>query len=69
MNNTTNKLTTLIEQATELIQKNSERAIGNLPLHQVLDLIKEIQSIRDKEATYIEGRACKACIKKKLKQA
>ena len=66
--NITNTLTTIIAQATSLIEKHAQKAIGNMTIDKALDTIERMQAIRDREATYAQERACKACIKKAQKK-
>lgn len=66
--NTTNTLTGIIAQATILIEKHAERAIGDMTIDHALETIERIQAIRDREAIYAQERACKACIKKAQKK-
>ena len=66
--NITNTLTTIIEQATTLIEKQALKDIGNMTIEEALDIIERMQDIRDREAIYAREKACKACIKKVQKK-
>ena len=66
--NITNALTSIIAQATALIQKHADKAIGNMRIEQALDTIERMQAIRDREAIYAQEKACKSCIKKAQKR-
>lgn len=65
--NITNTLTGIIAQATALIQKHADRAIGDMRIDEALATIERMQAIRDREAIYAQERACKSCIKKAQK--
>lgn len=67
--NLPNVLTKLIEQATNLIQNNADRVIGNMTIDKALQTIERLQEIRDREAVYSKQRACNSCIKKALKKS
>ena len=64
----TNTLTGIIAQATALVQKHADRAIGDMTIDKALSTIERMQAIRDREAVYAQERACKACIKKAHKR-
>ena len=66
--NITSKLSTIIEQAISLIEKQAQKHIGNMTIEKALDTIERMQAIRDHEAIYAQERACKACIKKAQKK-
>ena len=64
----TNTLTGIIAQATALVQKHADRAIGDMTIDKALSTIERMQAIRDREAVYAQERACKSCIKKAHKR-
>ena len=66
--NITNALTSIIAQATALIQKHADKAIGDMHIDKALSTIERMQAIRDREAIYAQERACKSCIKKAQKR-
>ena len=66
--NITNALTSIIAQATALIQKHADKAIGDMTIDKALSTIERMQAIRDREAVYAREKACKACIKKAQKK-
>ena len=66
--NITNALTSIIAQATALIQKHADKAIGNMSIEHALSTIERMQAIRDREAVYAREKACKACMKKAQKK-
>lgn len=64
----TTTLTKVIAEATSLIEKHAQNAIGGMTIEKALDTIERLQTIRDREATYAKERACKSCIKKAQKR-
>jgi hypothetical protein len=66
--NITNTLTGIIAHATKLVQTHADKAIGNMTIDNALGTIERLQAIRDRESTYAQERACKACTKKVQKK-